>query len=431
MELILVGLNHETAPVELREKLGFQSEHLPRALSQLCSASAIEEGVIISTCNRVEVYAVAHSVQDGVSAIITFLSQFHRMDGSDFKSHMVTMTGLDVPRHLFSVASSLKSMVLGETQIQCQIKSAFEAALACGSTGAILSALFQNALTTGKRVRNETSISEHSLSISSTAVSLVRKRLPDLSNKHVLVVGNGKMGVLAIKALLKSGVGELTLVNRTEESAQELARDLGLTAHGLDHLEDDMARADVVISSTGAPHAVITRDMAERVAQRRNHRPLLLIDIAVPRDIEPDVSTVAGVSLFNIDQLQDAIESNREKRAQEMARAEAIISEELEHYQSWLQTLEVKPTIKRLRKRAEQIREAELQRALRRFESNLSENDSQLLKELTSRIVNKMLHEPIAKLRTEAAGGNGQNYTLAINQLFGLEEKKAMVEGES
>ncbi|MFQ5651190.1 MAG: glutamyl-tRNA reductase [bacterium] len=430
MQIILVGLGHESAPVELRERLSFQAEKLERALIRLGASTEIAESVIISTCNRVEFYGVARDVEEGLTYMKHFLANFHDVPCAEFEAHLFTAAGVEVVEHLFAVASSIKSMVLGETQIQGQIKHAFEVAQANGCTGPFLSTLFQNTLSVGKRVRRETAISEHSLSISHAAVALLKQQFPEVAKQRVLVVGNGKMGLLAIKGLLKLGVTDLTVINRTEENVRELARKLQVRALGFDHLQACLGRADVVISSTGAPHVIINKEMVENATAARTNRPLLMIDIAVPRDIEQEVGQVDNVTLYNIDQLQETIASNRERRTKELAKVHHILEDEVRKFVAWLQTLEVKPVITRLRQRAEVIGEQELQRAVRRFQAELSENDSRVLRELTTRIINKMLHEPISRLRAEAADGNGQNYTSALNHLFGLEEQQAVTDGD-
>ncbi len=427
MDIVLVGLNHETACVKLREKLGFPEHCVRNALKALVAGpgQGIAEAVLISTCNRVEIYAVVENGDTGIARIQEFLSKFHSVALSEFESHLLTKSNIDAIHHLFSVASSIKSMVLGENQIQGQIKQAFELAKDAGSAGPILTTLFQNALTVGKRVRNETAINQHSLSISHAAVSMLRQKYTDLTGKRILVVGNGKMGVLAIRALQKIGGTDVTIVNRTMENVIEIAEELNLEVRGLDLLASCLAEADIVISSTGAPHPIITKEMVAEATSARDGRRLLLIDIAVPRDIEESVAEVDNAELHNIDQLQGAINANRDKRANELRKVEEIVAAELKKFMAWLHTLQVKPVIKGLRSRAEQIRDLEMQRALRRFGDDLSESDTKIVQELTTRIINKMLHEPIIKLREEAAQGNGVGYTAAINDLFGLEEQPA------
>lgn len=428
MNIILVGLNYESAPVELREKLAFQQKRLGEALISLTREngrieSQIMEGVIVSTCNRVEIYAVVNNTESGFRRIKDFLSQYHKAAQAEFEHCLYTFSDLEVVEHLFSVVSGIKSMVLGETQIQSQIKQAFEIAQKYKVAGPFLSTLFRNALTVGKRVRCETAISEHSLSVSHAAVSLIRRRFQELSDLNVLVVGLGKISLIAIKTLAKLGVRNLMIVNRTEGSAQDVANELGAKAYGFDRLQDCLAEADVVLSSTSAPHFILTTNIVEKALQARQYQPLFIIDIAVPRDVDPQVARLNSVTLHNIDQLETQIEANLEQRCSEINKVRDIINQEVENFIAWRQSLEVKPVITDLREHADEIRERELQRALRRMEMDLSEHDAQIVQELARRIVNKMLHKPMTRLREEAVEGNGHIYTAAIRDLFGLEEQ--------
>jgi len=423
MQLILVGLDFKTATVELRERLAFQPDRIREALRELYrtrTSNGCSEVTILSTCNRVEVYAVAPD-DSGVDTVIDFMAGFHDLPRSEFEGHLYALTGDDVTDHLFAVASSTQSMVLGETQIQAQIKQAFEAAQSHGTVGIQLSALFRHALRVGKRVRNETSIGEHSLSISHAAVSHIHSALGDLAGKHIVIVGIGKMSQLTIKALKKYGAEHITVVNRTKERIAELTQDDSIAACDFGQLESCLASADVVISSTAAPHVIISHKTMASVANARQGRPMMIFDIAVPRDVEPNVGEIDGITLLNIDELQARIDSNRELRCAELAKVRRIVEEEVHEFDAWRQSLEVKPLIVDLRKRADQIREQELERAMRRLEIDLSSSDSEIVQDLTRRIVNKMLHQPIVNLRTEAEKGNAIECAGHVRRLFGLE----------
>lgn len=427
MHFILVGLSHDTAPVELREKLAFQPKRLGAALAQLTQPGSnadakLLEAVILSTCNRVEIYALDKSFENGVEKIKRFLSKFHQLPLKEFAGYLYKFSDLGVIEHLFSVASGINSMVLGETQIQGQVKQAFEAAQKHKTVGPILSTLFRNALVVGKRARRETAIGEHSLSISHAAVNLVRNSFPDISALNILMIGIGKMGLLAAKSLVEYGSQSLTIVNRTRECPNDIAAELGIEVFGFDRLEHYLKQADVVISCTGAPHIILPYQTVEKVLQNREKQPLLIVDIAVPRDVDPEVGNLEQANLYNIDQLEIEIESNLEKRCNEINKVRDVINQEVAEFLAWYQSLEVKPVITELRHRAEEIREQELQRALRRFEGELSVHDTQVVQALSRRIINKMLHKPIVCLREEAVDGNGHIYTAAIRHLFGLWE---------
>ncbi|NIT60141.1 MAG: glutamyl-tRNA reductase [Aliifodinibius sp.] len=429
MHIISVGLNHETTPLELREKLAFQPKRIGQALAQLThqtngrrSDSEIAEAVILSTCNRVELYVMAKDSKAAIERIKHFLSEYHKVPVSAFESHLYHFTDLEAVEHLFCVSSGINSMVVGETQIQGQVKESFEWALQYQTAGPFLSALFQNALTVGKRARKETSISERTLSVSGAAVNLVLKSFPDVRNLKVVVIGLGEMGLLAIKNLCSLGVQHVTIVNRTQERIGAIADRFKVKARGFDSLNECLAQADVVISSTGAPHVVLSSERMRQILARRAERQLLIVDIAVPRDVEPTVAKLENVRLHNIDQLEAEVERNRERRCDEVNRVRDIINQEIKNFLAWHQSLEVKPVITGLRQKVEQIRKQELERALRRFDQSLSESDEQVINELSRRIVNKILHQPVVRLKEQAAEGNGELYSAAVRNLFSLED---------
>lgn len=425
MHILLIGLNHESTPVELREKLAFQQQRLGVALTQLTQQGGqeeqhISEAVILSTCNRVEIYALAENCDRGARSIKRFLSRFHKIPLADFQACLYEHRDLSAVEHLFSVTSGVDSMILGETQIQGQVKQAFELAQEYQTVGPLLSNLFRNALTVGKRVRSETAISEHSLSISHAAVNLVRTRFEEPAGLNLLVLGLGKMSLMAVKALLKLGVGNLSVINRTPENAQDLTKDLPVKTFGFERLESCVMDADVIISSTAAPHAVLEFEQMTRIMNKRSQKGLMIIDIAVPRDVEPEVDRIKNVNLYNIDQLENQIQSNRERRCDAVSKARDIINAELTTFLNWMRSLEVKPVITELRDRVDEIGSYEVERALRRFEKDLSENDADVVRELSHRIINKILHTPLVRLREEAANGNGHVYAASVKNLFNL-----------
>jgi glutamyl-tRNA reductase len=428
MHVFLIGLNHETAPVELREKIAFSQKDLGEALTQILNPESddlrvINEAVILSTCNRVEIYATATNIHEGTERIANFLAEFHHLDKCILKEHLYQKVGFAAVEHLFSVTSGINSMVVGETQIQGQVKKATETAHSYETSGPILGTLFQNALTTGKRVRSETAISEHSLSVSQAAVAFLKNLYEaQITDKKILVVGTGKMSVIALNALVRAGVKDITIINRSREKAQQVADELNARAFGFEKLRECLLETDIVIASTGAPHVILTCDLLSKILAEAPGKELTIVDIAVPRDVEPEVSEIAKVDLYNIDHLKIQLDSNLARRCQEISNVREIIREEMEKFREWYQALEVKPVITDLRRKSELIRETELKHALRRMESDLSENDRRVLEDLSRRIINKLLHQPFVRLREEAIDGNGHNYTAAVRNLFDLNE---------
>ncbi|MCG8608126.1 glutamyl-tRNA reductase, partial [bacterium] len=339
---------------------------------------------------------------------------------TEFEQHLCFSSNLAVAEHLFSVVSGIDSMVIGENQIQRQVKQAFESAQQFGTTGPLLSTLFQNALAVGKRVRRETAIGKNALSISGAAVNLVQRFCPHIANAKILVIGVGEMGLVAIKNLFNLGARNITIINRTEEHLRTISNEFKVRKCGFDRLQTCLTEADAVLTCTGAPHTVLATETIKPILKSRTGRPLLIVDIAVPRDVDPEVAKLEAVDLYNIDQLKIRIEVNLEKRCSEIDRVRDIINEELGHFFAWLQSLKAKPIIKKLRKKAEDIRKQEFQRALRRLDMHLSEDEVQVVNDLSRRIVNKILHQPLTRLREEASAGNGDLYTAAVQDLFDL-----------
>ncbi|MFQ5641461.1 MAG: glutamyl-tRNA reductase [bacterium] len=427
MDILLLGVNHKNTPVEIREQLAFTQTRLGEALLQLTktqgggSHSALHEVVILSTCNRVEIYAVCKNIELGAAALKAFLSDFHGIRSEDFEDYLVTLSNRRALDHLFRVTSGIDSMVVGESQIQGQVKEAFEQAQQYGATGPVLSTLFGNALKAGKRARTETDIGKRSLSVSGAALNLARSAFPDISEPKILLIGLGEMSVLAMKKLSQLGAHNLTIINRSQERIKKAVGEIEVRAFGFDRLHDCMEEADLVFCSTGAPHAVLTFEEMKTVLPRRSDRPLLIIDIAVPRDVDPEIGALPNVRLYNIDQLKKRVEKNLEIRCSEINRVSDIVDEEAAVFWAWYKSLKAKPVISNLRQKTEIIREQELQRALRRFEGTLSDKDAQVVQDLTRRIVNKILHHPLTCLKEKAAEGNGEFYTAAVQNLFNLD----------
>lgn len=422
MEIVAVGVDHKAAPVAVREMLAFTPSQMDLALSALHERTV--ECVLLSTCNRTEAYAIVPSVEDGQRAIVDFLAHFHRSPSDHFIQYLFSLSGMDAVRHLFSVASGLESMILGEPQVLGQVRAAFVAASARTTAGPILSRVFLQAIKVGKRVRAETSISRSAVSISHAAVELAKRRLGSLAGRSVLLIGAGQMGELAARNLLDNGCAALTVANRTYNRAASLAARFGGSAAGLSLLPQLLAEVDIAVSCTGAPSLVVTRPMLEDALARRNGRPLFLIDIAVPRDIDPGAAELQGVDVYDIDDLHGLCVHNLAQRQLAAERAKGIIATELDEFEMWWGSRDVVPTIKALRDRAEEIRQSELRRALARM-GGLSERDMSTLEALTTGIVNKMLHLPTVRLKNRCREEYGSVYAMALRDLFGLEERRA------
>lgn len=423
MHLTLVGLSHKTAPIEIREKLTFPAHKQDEALGLLTSSEDVAEAVIVSTCNRTEIYAVASSEEAGREGIIDFLCDYHALDRPELIRYLYMVDGADVVRHLFRVVASLDSMVVGEAQILGQVKEAYECSFEAKGCGRIFNKLFRLSFEVGKRVRTETEIGESAVSISYAAVELAKKVFETIAGRTILVLGAGKMSELTAKHLVSQGVHSVLVANRTYERAVELADRFEGEAIRYDDLFERMHDADIVISSTAAQHYVIEKQQVAKVMRKRGSRPLFLIDIAVPRDIDPEVNELSDVFLYDIDDLSGVVESNLEDRMREARKAEAIIGEEMEAFERWLDSMEVVPTIAAIRAKAEAVRQEEYEKALKRL-GGLSEKELRTIEALTSAIVNKMLHGPTARLKAAAELKDGYEYIETMRLLYGLEEEE-------
>lgn len=423
MNFCVLGLSHQTAPVEIREMVAFTPEQQRKGLLALSSSPQVREAVILSTCNRSEVYALVGQKEGARENLLSFLAEFHQVKPDALVPSLYFYEGARAAGHLFRVAAGLDSMVLGEAQILGQVKDAYFLGLENDKTGTITNKLFRQAIEVGKRVRTETKIGAYSLSVGSVAVDLARKIFGDLSERQALVVGAGETSELVAKALASSRVKTILVTNRTHDKAVEVAKALGGRAVQFDDLQVQMGEADIVISSTGAPHAIIrAADVAQAMKKRRG-RPIFLIDIAVPRDIEPQVSHVENAFLYDIDDLKAVMEENTKLREQEALRAEKIVEAELLKFQKWLRSREAVPTITALRKRVEDIRRKELERILPRFK-NLSEEDRQKLEAFSQSLTAKFLHEPTTRLLKKAENNEDIEAGNSLRYLFDLEEEK-------
>ena len=413
MHILLTGLNHKTAPLEIRERVSFPKEQLPEALPML--ADQIGEGVILSTCNRTEIYTVAEEPTEAAGEIRQFIAGYHGLDPQSLAPHLYDYTDVEAVRHLFRVASSLDSMILGESQILGQVREALTIASKSHALRAPISRLFHRAIRTGRRVREETAVGRNALSISYAAAQLTQRVLGDLGELTVLLIGAGEAGKLVAEALRTTGVRDLMVSNRTVERAEELSDSLGGRVVPFSEMGSSLANADVVIAATEAPEFVLTSDTIASAADERNGRALFLFDLAVPRNIEPHAATIDNVSLFNIDDLSLIAEKNLEERKEAAADAEEIVEEETVRFVEWWDSLEAVPLIKALRQKAERIRQRELTQAIRRM-PDLSSKDTELLDAMTRSIINGVLHDPTISLKN----GADEAHLQTVRDLFNL-----------
>lgn len=423
MDIILVGLSHNTAPVEIRERLSFSGEQLTAGISRLRAHEEILECVILSTCNRVEVYTTVEKPELGVARVKDFLHACQPdISLERITQHLYTHKNEGVVRHLFRVASSLDSMVVGETQILGQVKDAFDCALLNKTTGVVLNKLFKKSIFTAKRVRTETRIGESAVSISFAAVELAKKIFSNLRSKTGMLIGAGEMGELAAQNLVNSGIKEIVVSNRNYDRALDLARSYNGRAARFEDFLQEMVNVDVVICSTGAPNYVIRFEDIQDIIHRRKNRPLFFIDISVPRNIDPEINKIGNVFLYDIDDLQAVVETNLKARKEEAEKGEKIVAEEVGKFTQWFKSLEVVPTIIALKDKVEEIRRKELERTMGRLRS-LSPEEVQIIDGLTNTIINKILHNPLVALKLEAHSTNGLLYAEAVRKLFDLEIK--------
>ncbi len=434
MHLIVVGLSHKTAPVEIREKLAVPESRLGEAVDRLCSYPGVKEGVLLSTCNRVEVYSVVDDVEVGYGRIQEFLADTHlALSSEQLTPYLYWHTGDRAITHLFRVAASLDSMIIGESQILGQLKDAFEVALAHKTTGVIMNKVVRKAISVAKRVRTETKISEMAVSVSYAAVELAKKIFSNLKEQTVLLVGAGEMAKLAARHLIAQGVRHVLMTTRTPQQAIDLAAKFGGTPVPFDQFKDDMASADIVLVSTGAAHYLISAEDVQRAVKERMNRPMFLIDISVPRNIDPSVRRVDNAFLFDIDDLQLRVEQNRTERVQEAAKAERMVVEEVASILEWMKSLEVTPTIVALRSRVDEIKRTEVDKVLGRL-AHLSPQDRELIEGMASSIANKLIHRTMVTLKTEVNSSSGPAFVEAARRFFHLDQISSpdrQVEGDA
>jgi glutamyl-tRNA reductase len=422
MNIAVVGLSHKTASVEIREKMSFPEAKLSDALMCMSRIDAVNENVLLSTCNRVEAYATVRDPEAGVEGLKSFFLEYHGLEGDKYLNSLYAYEGVDAIKHIFRVAASLDSMVVGEPQILGQLKDAYDHGLSKKTTGVVMNRLMKKAISVAKRIRNETKIAESAVSISFAAVELARKIFGDLDGKTVMLAGAGEMAELAARHLVNNGVKKVLVANRTYERALKLADEFDGEAVKYEDLADEMVRADILIASTGATDYIVNHADMSRVIKGRKNRPVFLIDIAVPRNLDPEINKIDNVYLYDIDDLESVVDSNIKERQKEAGLAEEIIEEEIDTFVAWMRSIEVVPTIVALREKAENIRKAELEKTLSKMDG-LSEKQIKQLDGLTQAIINKVLHSTLINLKKNAGTPEGGGYVEAARVLFEIQDK--------
>lgn len=424
MKLQMVGCSHHTAPVEVRERLAFNKDQAVDALSRLRQKYPEAEAVLLSTCNRVELYVASETAESCPSHhdVVEFLARFHGLDPIEVFNDLFERTGEDFVRHLFTVAASLDSMVVGEAQILSQVKQAYELATAASSVGPLTNAAFQAALRVAKRVATETAIQQKRVSIPSIAVAdYARDFFERFDDKKVLVIGAGEMGEETLRYLIDEGVRDISIVSRNRKRAEELAAKLAGKPAAWEKLHDLLIEADLVVSATGASEPIVTAEMFAEIEKARFQRPLLILDLAIPRDFEPAIGDFTGVYLCTIDDLSQVCQRNRREREKEWPRAERIIAEETDRFMADLHHRATAPTIKRLKARADEVKAEELARLLNKL-APLDPKSQGEIGQAFDRLVNKLLHPPLESLRDEATKGAPHGLLEALKRLFQLKD---------
>jgi len=423
MELLALGISHKTAPVALRERVALTEREAARFLQTATAHPEVREAVALSTCNRTEIYLVVGDPVEAESAVLGMLAQQAGIRPTELAEVIYSPRNCEVARQLYRVTAGLESMVVGEAEIQGQVKRAYEAALAAGTTGALTNKLFAAALQTGKRVRSETGLGAGRVSIPSVAVDLAASVLGDLAHRHVVIIGTGETSELTAAALADQGVSTIFVANRRADRARSLAERFGGSVASLDHLPRQLEQADIVVASTSSPHPILGQEELELVMRARHARPLLLIDLAVPRDVESGCAGIPGVTLYDIDDLQSAVARSLSVREGEAERAHAIVEEEIKRFARWLDMRDVSPAISALRTRGDEIVERVLSENAGRWES-ASPRDLARVEAMARSVVQRLLHEPTIRLKS--LGGSGAHGRLALlRELFGLDQEES------
>nr|B8HR03.1 RecName: Full=Glutamyl-tRNA reductase; Short=GluTR [Cyanothece sp. PCC 7425] len=428
MNIAVVGLSHKTAPVEVREKLSVPEDGLEGAIAQLCSYPHIEEVAILSTCNRLEIYIVTSETESGIREVTQFLSEWSHLPLRELRQHLFILLHQDAVMHLMRVAAGLDSLVIGEGQILSQVKNTHKLGQQYNGIGTILNRLFKQAITAGKRVRTETSIGTGAVSISSAAVELAQLKTPCLADCRVAVLGAGKMSRLVVQHLLAKGANQIAILNRSTERARELANqfsEASLQIHSLAELFNVITRYDLIFTGTSATEPLLDRSKLEPVLEV--NQSLMIIDIAVPRNVHANVNELEQVQVFNVDDLKAVVAQNQESRRAMAMEAEALLEEELTAFDVWWRSLETVPTISSLRDKIETIREQELEKALSRLGSEFAEKHQEVIEALTRGIVNKILHDPMVQLRAQQDRETRRRAMQSLQMLFNLPVNDSVV----
>lgn len=419
-DILLIGINHKTAPVELRECLAFTEDESESALGALSRKPHIEEVLLFSTCNRVEVLVVTANKAAAIDATKDYIAEANNIPRKEFEDSLYIHEGDEAVRHIFRVASSLDSMVVGEPQILGQVKNAYRMATEAKASGVILNRLLHRTFLVAKRIRTETGIGDHAVSISYAAVELGRKIFGSLEGKNVLLVGAGEMAELAVEHLIRNRVGKIYVANRTFENGVELARRFNGQAIRFEEISDSLQLVDIIISSTGSPDYVITRDQVKGVIRIRRNRPIFFIDIAVPRDIDPRVNRLTNSYVYDIDDLQGVIEENIEDRQREAIKGERIVDEAVIRFREWYASLEVVPTIVALRNKLESIAETEIKKTLQ--SNKIPESSIGAIQKMAGSLINKIMHDPMVYLKNDSMPGDKSKHIDTVRKLFNLDE---------
>lgn len=417
MKTVVIGLNHKTAEIELREKLAFNGEKLEEGLLKIRALPEIKESLIISTCNRVEIYLTTSDADSAYEAIKDFLAGFFSLKKESLDNALYVHKNTEAVKHIFRVASSLDSMVVGEPQILGQIKDAFEFALECKTTGVILNRLLKKAISVAKRTRTETKIAENAVSISFAAIELAKKIFTDLSEKAFMLLGAGEMAELAAKHLISIGVKDIVVANRTYERGCDLAKEFNGRAIKFENFITELVHSDILICSTGAKDYVLIKDQMHEVMKKRKNKPVFIIDISVPRNIDPEINDLNNVYLYDVDNLQGVVESNILERQKEAKKAEEIVEEEVETFKRWLASLDSVPTVVELRDKAEAIKKEEIEKLMNRI-PNIEDKDRKAIESMANSIINKLIHPPTVALKEDS---EDRDILIAtIRRLYGL-----------
>jgi glutamyl-tRNA reductase len=420
LDILLLGINHKTASVEVRECIAFAEDETKSALHSLLGKSFIKEALLFSTCNRVEILLVTDNKTRAVEETKAFIAEFNKIPLEKFEDALYLHEGDDAVRHVFRVASSLDSMVVGEPQILGQVKEAYRTATDEKTSGVILNRLLHRTFFVAKRIRTETGIGDRAVSISYAAVELARKIFGELADKTVMLIGAGEMAELAVEHLIRYKANKVWVANRTFETGVELAKQFNGQAIRFEEISESLKTVDIIISSTGSPDYVIQRDQVKEVLRKRRNRPLFFIDIAVPRDIDPEINRLNNTYVYDIDDLKGVIDENVEDRQKEAIKGERIVDEAVIRFREWYESLDVVPTIVALRNKMESITAAELKKTLQ--SSMISEQDATALHKMAGSLINKILHEPTRFLKRTGMREDKSFYIDTVRKLFKLDE---------